>query len=698
MQNAMPKKHTWTRVLVALLVACSGSSDSIEGGESGDTGGESERGAAEIGRWGFALDDMDRSVEPGDDFYRYANGHWLDTFEIPADFSNYGAFTVLFERSEERVRAILEEAQEREASNGAESGTDAQRIGDYYGAYLDTETIEERGLATAKEDLAHFASLSTHEAIARAMGRSDLGTASPIGFYVDLDAKNTDRYLVQLSQSGLGLPDRDYYLEESFADERTAYRAYLEQMLTLGEVEGAAAKAQAIFELETELAKVHWPRAKRRDKDLTYNLAEQTELTELAPGFPWAAFAEQAGFQGEAQVNLREKDALQGLAKLFGETPVETWQAYLQVHYLSHFADVLPKALDEAHFAFYGRTLSGQPEQRARWKRGIAATNEALGEAVGREYVERHFPPEAKAQMEALVENVKRAFLERLESLEWMSEQTKAEARAKLAAFRAKIAYPDVWEDYTGLEVTAGDALGNAKRAAQWHHQDEIDKLGGPVDRNEWFMTPQTVNAYYSGLRNEIVFPAAILQPPFFDPEADPAINYGGIGAVIGHEIGHGFDDQGRKSDGKGLLRDWWTAEDKTRFEERAGKLGAQYGSYEPIPGMPLNPELTMGENIGDLGGLTLAHHAYNLSLNGEEPPVLDGFTGEQRFFLAWAQVWKRKYRDAELRRRIVTDPHSPSEFRTNGIVRNMDAWYLAFDVTPEDELYLAPDQRVSIW
>jgi putative endopeptidase len=687
----MTKKNLLWACLPWIALACGGRATTVRDGHDVDT--PQPTFDAAIGKWGFELDDMNRGVDPGDDFFTYANGRWLETFEIPSDHSNYGAFTVLFEEAERQLKAIAEEV----AAEEAEEGTDAQRIGDFYETYLDTDRIEELGVGVIADDLATYEALEDHEAVARTMADPALGT-SPIGFYVDLDPKNTDRYVVHLTQSGLGLPDRDFYFEDSFAEVREQYKAFIQQMLELGGVEDAESKGAAIYALEEQIAEVHWPRAKRRDRDLTYNLTERAELPTLAPGFPWAVYAEASGFAGEEDLNVREKDAIQKLAALFGETEVDTWKAYLQFHYIHSFASVLPRAIDEANFAFYGKVLSGQPEQRDRWKRAIDAINHSVGEAMGRLYVERHFPAEAKAQMLALVSNVKRAFLERLEGLDWMSEETKAEARTKLESFRAKIAYPDEWEDYGDLAIVAGDALGNAKRSIAWQHQDQIGKLGGPVDRGEWFMTPQTVNAYYSGTRNEIVFPAAILQPPFFDPEADMAVNYGGIGAVIGHEIGHGFDDQGRKSDGRGLLRDWWTAEDKARFQERAEKLGAQYATYEPIEGMPLDPELTMGENIGDLGGLTLAYHAYHLALGEDEAPVLDGFNGDQRFFLAWAQVWKRKYREAELRRRIVTDPHSPSEFRTNGIVRNMAAWYEAFGVEEGDALYLPPDDRVSIW
>ncbi|MCG6872481.1 MAG: M13 family peptidase [Gammaproteobacteria bacterium] len=650
--------------------------------------------APEIGAWGFAVDDMKPAVLAGDDFFRYANGKWLDSFEIPADFSNYGAFTVLFERSEEHVKAIIEEA----ASGKSAAGSSEQKIGDYYATYLDTDRIETLGLEPARADLARLAALRTHEDVARVMAQPDIATNSPIAGFVNIDAKNTSRYLFYLTQAGLGLPDRDYYLDDKFADKRDAYTPFIEHMLSLAGIEHAAEKAKAVFALEKRIAKVHWDRAKRRDRDLTYNRMTREELIAYAPEFPWAVSFQAAGLDKEKEFVLREKDALRNSAKIFAETPVDTWVAYLQFNYLSNNADVLPKAFDDANFEFFGKTLRGQPEQRARWKRGVAAVNGALGEAIGKVYVKKYFPPESKTQMVQLVKNLRTAFAHRLDELDWMSEETKVEARKKLAKFIPKIGYPDKWKDYSTLNVVRGDAMGNARRANVWGWNDQIGKLGGPIDRYEWFMNPQTVNAYYSPTRNEVVFPAAILQAPFFDPAADPAVNYGAIGAVIGHEMGHGFDDQGRKSDGDGMLRDWWSKEDADRFQAKADRLGNQYAVYEPVPGSKLNPKLTMGENIGDLGGLSLAYAAYRLSLKGKPAPVIDGYTGDQRFFLAWAQVWKRKYREDELKRRVATDPHSPSEFRCNGIVRNMDAWYAAFDVKPGNALYLPPEERVTIW
>ncbi len=656
-----------------------------------------EAPSAAFGEFGIDTAEMDPSVEPGDDFYRYVNGRWLDNTEIPADRTNYGVFTKLDEEAQEQVRDIIEEA----AALDAPDGTPTQKVGDLYNSWMDAERVEELGLAPLQDDIDRLSALEDRDAVARAMGDPGLASSAIVGGYVDVDVKNTDRYVMYVTQAGLGLPNRDYYLEEGerFDEIREAYVAYIETLFTLAGIEGGADKAQAIMALESEMAEAHWTPAKRRDRDLTYNMVSVDELPGYAPGFPWTPFLEEAGLAGESEFVLRENDAIQAQARIFGETPLETWRDYLVFHLLDEHASYLPSAFDEASFNFFGRTLNGQPEQRDRWRRGVALIDGTLGEAVGRIYVDQHFPPEAKTQMQELVDNLQTAFLKRLdEGVEWMGPETKDEARAKLAAFTPKIGYPDVWETYDGLEIDPDDLIGNIESANEWAWNDELDKLGGPIDRNEWFMTPQTVNAYYNPEMNEIVFPAAILQPPFFDPNADPAVNYGAIGAVIGHEMGHGFDDQGRKSDGTGMLRDWWTPEDTQGFEERADKLGAQYAAYEPVPGYPLDPELTMGENLGDLGGLNIAYEAYHLSLNGEEPPVIDGYTGDQRFFMSWAQVWRRLYREEELINRVRTDPHSPSEYRCNGVVRNMDAWYAAFDVTEDDALYLPPEERVTVW
>ncbi len=687
------KKLLLSGVAAFALAAC--------GQQSGGEGASapSEKAAAvnakpELGDWGVNVSDIDANVDPGDDFFQYVNGKWLDTFEIPEEFSSYGSFTVLFERSEERVKTIIEEA----AAGEAPDGSLEQKIGDFYAAYLDVDAINANGYSPVAADLAKIDALQTHEDVARAMGDPRLGANSPIGAFVNVDAKETDRYITYLTQAGLGMPNRDYYLDEKFADKRPKYISYIEQALSLAGIDGAAAKAQTIFDVETRMAEVHWEPAKRRNRDLTYNLKTIDQLKAFAPEMPWEAALNAGGLGGETEFVVREDDAIQALAKIFAETPVETWKAYLKFHTLNNNTAVLPAELDDANFAFFGTELRGTPKQRERWKRGVAAVNGAMGEAVGEVYVERYFPPESKAQMQDLVANLRTALDQRITTLPWMGEETKVQAHEKLKKFTPKIGYPDKWRDYSDLTVSDDNAYENAMNAAKFAWDYSISRLGGPVDKTEWGMTPQTVNAYYSPPRNEIVFPAAILQAPFFDPNADAAVNYGGIGAVIGHEIGHGFDDQGRKSDGDGVLRDWWTAEDAANFQVLADKLGAQYATYEPVPGFFVNPGLTMGENIGDIGGLAMAYHAYKLSLDGAEAPVIDGYTGDQRFFMAWAQVWKRLNREEALKNQVATDPHSPAQYRTNGVVRNMDAWYEAFSVTEDDDLYLPPEERVQIW
>lgn len=679
--------------LLSIVAACS---QQGPGGSAERSASSAQETAAkpELGAWGIETDYIDASIKPGDDFYRYVNAGWLDTFKIPDDFTSYGSFTVLFERSEERVREIIEEA----AKASAPGGSNEQKVGILFASYTDENAINAAGLAPLAADFAFIDSLATHEDLARAMSRPDIGAKSPFAAFVDVDAKQPDRYIVYVTQSGLGMPNRDYYREERFADKRVKYQEYISTILTLIGVDGAADKAAAIYALESQIADVHWSPEKRRERDLTYNLKSIDELKAFAPEAPWDAMFDAAGIGGETEFVVREDDAIQALAKIFAATPVEVWRAYMKFHLANAYADVLPAEIDNAHFEFFDKELRGAVKQKERWKRGVAAVNDALGEAVGKIYVDRYFPPQSKQQMEALVGNLRGALSERLEGLEWMGDDTKTQAFAKLEKFTAKIAYPEKWRDYSALEIIAGDAYGNAKRANSFDWNYSISRLGGPIDKSEWFMTPQTINAYYSPNRNEIVFPAAILQAPFFDPAADAAVNYGAIGAVIGHEIGHGFDDQGRKSDGDGVLRDWWTEEDASRFKARADKLGAQYATYEPLPGFPVNPKLTMGENIGDVGGLAMAYHAYKLSLGGAEAPVIDGYTGDQRFFMAWAQVWKRLVREEQLKNQIASDPHSPAQYRVNGVVRNMDAWYQAFHVSPDDALYLAPEDRVQIW
>jgi predicted metalloendopeptidase len=671
------------------LVAC-GRKD-IERAPTPDAPSAPSAPKPEYGAFGVATDHVKDELRPGEDFYRHVNGRWLDSFEMPDDYSSYGSFTMLAERAEERVRAIVDEAAER-------GDDESRKLTAFFNTYSDVAAIDVKGLQPLAADFARIDAAGSHEDIARLFFAPDLEANAPYRAFVDVDAKSPDRYAVYITQSGLGMPNRDYYLEEKFLDKKTKYVDYIEQMLTLAGVPDAAPKAQAIYDLERRIAEIHWTPAKRRERDLTYNKKTRAELNAFAPEAPWDAMFEAAGVAGEARVVVREFDAIQNLAKLFVTTPIDLWKSYLKFHLVNANADVLPSGIDSANFAFMQTELRGTPKQKDRWKRAVAALNDGMGEAVGKAYVAKHFPADSKAKMDELVGNVRRALAERIDKLQWMSDATKTRAADKLAKFTPKIGYPEKWRDYSGLEIVEGDAYGNARRAAAFDWAWRISRLGGPVDKTEWGMTPQTVNAYYSPNRNEIVFPAAILDAPFFDPHADPAVNYGAIGAVIGHEIGHGFDDQGRKSDGDGFLRDWWTAADAGAFQKLADKLGAQYASYEPIPGFPVNPKLTMGENIGDIGGLAIAYHAYRLSLNGEEAPIIDGFTGDQRFFLAWAQIWKRLVREEQLKNQIASDPHSPAEFRVNGVVRNMDAWYAAFAVTPEDKLYLPPEERVEIW
>jgi len=656
---------------------------------------EAAAAPAQIGAWGLDLTSHDTTVKPGDDFYQYADGKWLDSHQIPPDRTTWGSSVELADRAEQDVRTIVESL-----PKDAAQGSTQQKVGDYYRAYLDTETIEHLGLSPAQPGLKAIAAARTHEQLAAVMGRPDLGMKSPLIVAITLDQKNPDRYIVVITQSGLSLPDRDYYLKDDpvFAALRTKYVTHVERMLTLAGEKNAAAKATAVLDIETQIAKVHWPVAKRRERDLTYNLRSRVELEQLTPGFPWQPLLESQGLAQQPQFVVRELDAVQALAKLYKQIPVDRWHAYFEYQYLASCADVLPAAFDAERFNFYGRILNGQPQQRDRWKRAVAAINEGIGEAIGQLYVQQYFPPTAKQKMLALVENMRTAYSMRIQNLSWMSADTKTVALEKLAAFRPKIGYPDKWRDYTALQVRARDAFGNATRADvfEWHRQ--LDRLGKPTDRDEWRMNPQTVNAYYNPTFNEVVFPAGILQPPFFDPNADAAVNYGAIGGVIGHEMGHGFDDQGSKSDAKGVLRTWWQPQDDQAFRQRVDSLAAQYNQFVALPGLNVNGRLTLGENIGDLGGLSVAHEAYHVALNGKQPPVLDGLSADQRFFLSWAQVWRSLYRDEQLRTLVMSNPHSPPKFRVNGPVRNMDAWYTAFDVKAGDHLYLPPEDRVRIW
>jgi len=651
--------------------------------------------APAIGTWGFDIAGMDRSVPAGVDFAKYSGGTWLKTTQIPGDRTRWGAFDELREQADIHVIALVAET----TAKGGAPGTDEQRIADFYASYVDTAAIEAKGLTPIRPLLAEINAAKTPAVLALIAARPGSLVPSPLNWGVAPDQKNPDIYVLSVNHGGLGLPNRTFYLGATAKPEIIAgYKAHVAKMLSLASVADADAKADAILALEMKIAERHWLPEQLRERDKTYNPMTRAELKAAAPTYPWDS-AFEAGLVGAAdRVIVRTPDAIGPLAAIWAETPIDTLRAYATYHALRRAADVLPKAFDEEVFAFFGKTLNGQPELRARDKRAIAALNVAMGEAVGKLYAARHFPPESKAQMLELVENLRAAYAQRIKSLSWMSEATKVQALEKLALFKPKIGYPDKWRDYSALTILKGDAYGNAQRAAEFDARRRAVRLGQKTDRDEWGMTPQTVNASYNSVFNEITFPAGILQAPFFDPKADPAVNYGGIGAVIGHEMGHGFDDQGAKSDGRGILRDWWGEDDVARFKVLTDQLAEQYSGFEALPGLNVNGRFTLGENIGDNGGLQVAYEAYRISLHGKEAPVLDGFTGDQRFFLGWGQVWRGLVRDEALRVLIATDTHSPAYFRTIGPVRNMESWYKAFGVKPTDPYYLPPEKRVLIW
>ena len=652
----------------------------------------------QYGSFGFDAAGMDRTVTPGNDWGGYTNGTYLKTLTIPADRSNYGMFTKLRDLSQARTRIIVEEAARQ---TNAAKGSEAQKVGDYYASYIDEAAIEAKGLTPLAPRLAEIAAIGDRAQLAQAIGDASRdGVETPIAIAADQDLKNPDIYAVSVYQGGLGMPDRDYYLDDKnpkFAETRAKYKKYIVDMLTLANVPEAPAKATAVYELEYKIAKAHWTKVEERQVEKTYNPIARTAIEGSYPGVAWTPLLTAAGVNAQAEIVVANPSAIAGAAKLVAGEPLDTWKAYLTFRTLDRWAPLLPKAFVDTKFAFSGTALSGQPENQPRWKRGVDSTSNALGEAAGKLYVDKYFPPAAKAKADELVKNIIAAMDARLAALTWMDPKTKAEARAKLAVFTPKIGYPDKWRDYSKLEIVRGDALGNAMRAARFQYQREIDKIGKPIDRSEWGMTPMTVNAYANPLWNEIVFPAAILQPPFFDPNADPAVNYGGIGAVIGHEISHHFDDQGRKFDKRGTLSEWWTKEDVKRFTALTNKVVKQYAAYQPAPGLHVNGELTLGENMADLAGVNVAYDAYHKSLGGKTPAVIDGYTGDQRFFLGFAQIWRQKYRDAALLQQTTTDPHTAGFLRPN-VVRNLDAWYAAFPSKPGEALYLAPGDRVKVW
>jgi len=650
----------------------------------------------QLGDWGYDAAGMDRTVNPGDNFFDYANGTWSKTTEIPADKPVWGGFVELDELSTQRTRTIIEDA----AKANAPAGSVQRKVGDFYASFMDEAAIEAKGAAALKPGLDRVAAIRTPSDLARAFGElGQTGVRTPFGVQVDQDLKDNTLYSAYVGQGGLGLPDRDYYLDAAnpkFVEAKAKYKTHIANMLRLAGIADPEGRAERILGLETKIAQAHWTRVQSRQIENLYNPMTTAELPAKMPGFDWNAYLAAAGLASVDRVIVAQPSALTGAAKLVASEPIETWKDYLTFRTIAASAPLLAKAFVDENFAFNGNILSGTPQLPERWKRASGLVGRGMGEAVGQLYVARYFPPEAKAKADELVGNLIKAMDVRLQGLTWMAPETKAKARVKLAAFTPKIGYPDKWRDYSALEIRRGDALGNAMRASQFEYNRNIAKIGQPIDRSEWGMSPQTVNAYANPLMNEIVFPAAILQPPFFDPNADDAVNYGGIGAVIGHEISHHFDDQGRKFDTKGNMADWWTEKDIAEFKKLTDRMVAQYGGYEALPGKKVNGELTLGENIADLAGLAIAYDAYQMSLKGKPAPVIGGYTGDQRFFLGFGQVWRTKYRDALLQQLLTVDTHSPGPIRPL-VVRNFDPWYKAFNVR-DGKLYLPPEQRIRIW
>ena len=646
---------------------------------------------------------FDKSVRVQDDLYMAVNGRWLNDTPIPEDKSNYGSFTILQDLSQERLKAIIEAAAEGEHP----TGSDAQKVGDMYRSFMDVERVNELGIEPLAAELATIDAIQDLPALVDYLGYAlQLGIGTPLRAGVGQDDKDSTRYLTMVMQGGTTLPDRDFYLED---DERyrEAQEALKQHIRTLFQLAGRDSDTAAddILALETKLAEIQWSRTELRDANKRYNKFTLAEAQNQIPDIDWVRFFEAGGFGQPAEMNIVTPSFFEGLQAILQETPLDTWRDYLTFKLIDSYAPALSDAFSEAHFELHQRVLAGVPTQKPRWERAVAATAGrgagdfgVVGDLVGRLYVQQHFPPEAKQRMTQLVANLLRAYEQSIGELTWMTDVTKEKALQKLAKITTKIGYPDKWRDYDALEIKPDDLAGNLMRSAKFEHERDLKKLGQPVDREEWGMTPQTVNAYYNPGMNEIVFPAAILQPPFFSMEADDAVNYGGIGAVIGHEISHGFDDQGSKYDGDGNLKDWWNAKDRYEFTQLTQRLIDQYSEYEPLPGKTVNGELTLGENIADLSGLAIAYKAYQLSLEGGSAPEIDGWTANQRFFMGWSQVWRRKYRDAEMIRRLLTDPHSPSWYRANGPVVNIDAFYEAFNVQPDDALYRAPEERIKIW
>ena len=651
---------------------------------------------AEIGTFGVDLTARNEAVKPGDDFFMYASGTWYDNYELPADKTRFGAFTALAERSEDRVKSIIDELSGASDLNG-----EAKLIADFYHSYMDTETLNSKGIQPIQPVLDSINAIASIDDLTREFGRAWLtDSVSPIWGGMWYDRLDPNKYQLSVGVGGLGLPDRDYYLsdDERFTKIREAYQAHIAEMLAFTGVENADEQAATVLAVETKIAELQWPREKRRNRDLTLNQVARADLNQQYTDFNWDLFFESSGYQIPS-LNITQPEPVRDAIELINSTSLEDWKAYMRYHTVSNNSGLLSEDIYQANFNFYGTTLSGQQQPRDRWKRAVSQMSgtESLGFAIGKVYVDRFFPESSKTQMAELVENLRTALGERIDNLDWMGAETKVNAKQKLAAFNPKIGYPDEWVTFDGLSIDRENLVANVQNIRQFFQQKSVADELKPTDRNRWGMTPQRVNAYYNSSFNEIVFPAAILQPPFFDPNADAAVNYGAIGAVIGHEMGHGFDDQGSKSDAMGIQRNWWTDEDRAAFEAKTAQLVAQYSAYEPIEGNFVNGQNSLGENIGDVGGLAMAYHAYKLSLNGQEAPIIDGTTGDQRFFLAWAQVWKEKRTEESMLNQLRGGTHSPGQYRALA-PRNHDAWYEAFNVQPGDALYLAPEERVRIW
>jgi predicted metalloendopeptidase len=654
-----------------------------------------------VAPWGVNLDYIDRDLKPGQDFFTYANGGWLKTATIPPDRPAAGVGMELSIQNEGRLKEIVADLHTRTDLTPEET-----KLRDFYDAFTDENQIEAQGLKPAAKDLASIAAARTPEDVARLIGTPGLPVGGPFAMFITADDKNPDAYVVHFSQSGLGMPDRDYYLrpDASLVKTRDAYKQYLAQMLTFAGVTNADARAASVYAMEERIARVHWPAADRRDADKTYNPMTIPELKKLAPDYPWEAQLTAGGISlrtahGDRMVIVGEASAFPEIAKIFADTPIPVWRDFLTVRYLHALAPHLGKKIDATDFAFYGTTIQGRTQQLDRATRGARLLDNQMGEALGKIYVRKYFPPESKEKVRQLVDNLLAAYDEDIKTLDWMTPETRTKALDKLHHFTVKVGYPDHWRDYSALEIRRDALVEDVKNAQIFEWNREVKRLDQPVDKTEWGMTPPTVNAYYNQSANEIVFPAGILQAPDFDPAADDAVNYGAIGAVIGHEISHGFDDQGSKYDGQGVLRSWWTDVDRKNFQTRIDALALQYDQYEPLPGIHVNGKLTLGENMADLAGLVIANKAYHISLHGKPAPVLDGYSGDQRFYLAFAQSWRSKVKDETTRQRLLSNPHSPAEYRVNGVVRNDDGWYAAFpQVTPADAYYIPPDRRVHLW